>query len=244
VHAGDITADTLAADLLLATGAALWSASEDGLSKRIADSALDTPDFLRLQQYRYNTYVFAAFKNHLNVKEMAELLVDGKGKVRSFEKYREAVKPLMDQYNGPWLRAEYNSAIASGQMAASWERIQADAELFPFILYRTAGDGRVRDEHRALDGMSQPVDSPIWDKWFPPNGWNCRCTVSQTAGPAQDAKDMPEPAKGFDFNPGKSLAPFAESHPYFQGMSEDQRSRVIEALRTAADEIENFIPPS
>lgn len=47
----------------------------------------------------------------------------------------------------------------------------------PYWRYRTAGDGRVRETHTAMDGKVYYANSPIWDMWFPPNGFGCRCSV-------------------------------------------------------------------
>ena len=43
--------------------------------------------------------------------------------------------------------------------------------------YQTAGDGHVRESHAAMDGKVFPADSPIWDVWYPPNGFGCLCAV-------------------------------------------------------------------
>jgi SPP1 gp7 family putative phage head morphogenesis protein len=43
--------------------------------------------------------------------------------------------------------------------------------------YTTVGDNRVRDEHAVLDGIKLPKDDPFWQRFWPPNGYNCRCTV-------------------------------------------------------------------
>ena len=43
--------------------------------------------------------------------------------------------------------------------------------------YVTAGDDRVREGHRVLEGVRLPKEDPFWKKYFPPNGWNCRCTT-------------------------------------------------------------------
>lgn len=51
-------------------------------------------------------------------------------------------------------------------------------QLRPYWVYRTVGDEHVRDSHAAMDGKVYPADDPIWDTWFPPNGFRCRCTVS------------------------------------------------------------------
>jgi hypothetical protein len=43
--------------------------------------------------------------------------------------------------------------------------------------YLTMEDERVRDTHRALDGLVLPKDDPFWEKHFPPWEWGCRCRV-------------------------------------------------------------------
>lgn len=43
--------------------------------------------------------------------------------------------------------------------------------------YQTAGDGHVRESHQVMDGRVFPANSQIWDIWYPPNGFGCRCTV-------------------------------------------------------------------
>ena len=40
-------------------------------------------------------------------------------------------------------------------------------------------DDRTRPLHRAWHGTILNVDDPWWETHFPPNGWNCRCTVLQ-----------------------------------------------------------------
>lgn len=47
----------------------------------------------------------------------------------------------------------------------------------PFWYYVTAGDDNVRDTHAAMHGTVWAADDPIWDVWYPPNGYGCRCHV-------------------------------------------------------------------
>lgn len=47
----------------------------------------------------------------------------------------------------------------------------------PYWQYRTAGDGRVREAHAAMDEKVYRADDPIWNVWYPPNGFRCRCQV-------------------------------------------------------------------
>lgn len=49
--------------------------------------------------------------------------------------------------------------------------------LRPYWYYDAVNDSHTRMSHLAMDGKVFPADSPIWDTWFPPNGFRCRCTV-------------------------------------------------------------------
>lgn len=50
-------------------------------------------------------------------------------------------------------------------------------KLRPYWKYVTAGDGEVRETHAMMEGKIYRADDPIWDIWYPPNGFRCRCTV-------------------------------------------------------------------
>lgn len=96
----------------------------------------------------------------------------------------------------------------------------------------TASDERVREAHAMLHNVTLPVDDPFWKKFFPPNGWNCRCTVVQVrkakypVSDSQWAIKQGEKAttainkKGqnklaiFRFNPGIEHKIFPPKHPY------------------------------
>jgi SPP1 gp7 family putative phage head morphogenesis protein len=50
-------------------------------------------------------------------------------------------------------------------------------EARPYWEYDAVNDTHTRPSHLAMDGRVFPADSPVWDTWFPPNGFGCRCTV-------------------------------------------------------------------
>lgn len=72
-------------------------------------------------------------------------------------------------------RTNMQAAYAAGQ----WQAIEAQADDAPFLLYDAVDDGRTRPEHAAWDGTVLPVVHPWWRTHYPPNGWNCRCSVIQ-----------------------------------------------------------------
>lgn len=94
------------------------------------------------------------------------------------------------------------------------------------LQYRTAKDDKVRPEHAALDGVTLPPSDSFWAEYYPPNGWNCRCTVVQVRKSKypqtshDDAMALGEEAlqrdtKGiFHFNPGQEQKTFPDYNPY------------------------------
>ena len=100
--------------------------------------------------------------------------------------------------------------------------------------YVTMRDDRVRPEHAALDGTTLPKDSPFWQRYWPPNGWNCRCQIAviyRTPGvkpkPVQPGKlngVVPKPDVGFGFNPGAKFSEMGETSLAFaHDVSEELR---------------------
>jgi SPP1 gp7 family putative phage head morphogenesis protein len=47
----------------------------------------------------------------------------------------------------------------------------------PYWQYDAVGDKHTRPSHLAMDGRVYKADNPIWDTWYPPNGFRCRCGV-------------------------------------------------------------------
>ncbi len=72
-------------------------------------------------------------------------------------------------------RTNMQMSYAAGQ----WQQIEANKKIMPYLLYNAVDDFRTRDEHRALDNKVYPVDHYFWFTHYPPNSWNCRCSVIQ-----------------------------------------------------------------
>ena len=76
----------------------------------------------------------------------------------------------------------------------------------------------MRDSHAAFHGLIRPIDHPIWNQIYPPNGWNDRCNVVQTdkaVTPGDDPGiDLPDI---FRNNIAKSGVIFSkDDHPYYK----------------------------
>lgn len=96
-------------------------------------------------------------------------------------------------YNGSrgWRTAViYDTNMRSAHMAGRWAQIQANKAQRPYLQYRTAGDARVRPQHRQWNGLIYPVDDAFWETHYPPNGWGCRCTVRAYSAADLDRKNL------------------------------------------------------
>ncbi len=65
----------------------------------------------------------------------------------------------------------FDTNMRTSHMAGRWAQIQANKDRRPFLQYRTAGDARVRPQHRQWNGLIYPVDDAFWSTHYPPNGW-------------------------------------------------------------------------
>jgi SPP1 gp7 family putative phage head morphogenesis protein len=108
---------------------------------------------------------------------------------------------------GEFVRAQ--ELFASGEIVAA--------------MYVAVVDDRTRPNHLAMDGFWAALDSPVWDAWWPPNGWNCRCTIilltqadvdrlGGWAAAPQAPAVSPDP--GFEGNPGTGLWAIVGRHMF------------------------------
>ncbi len=176
----------------------------------------------RLQE---SNYVFSGMKTFHELREAFPSLLDENGVRKTFERFLNDVRKVDETYNSHYLRAEYNFVHASASMAGKWEQFMEDGDRYN-LQYRTVGDGKVRPTHAALHNVTLPPSDPFWDEYYPPNGWNCRCTVVQVMKgkypetPHDEAMKLGELAlqddrKGmFRFNPGKQGKSVPDYNPY------------------------------
>jgi len=198
------------------------STHTDILNKAIAETPMS--DTMR-QRLQHSHYVFSGIKTFHELNEATFSLLDDNGKKKPFEQFFNDVRKINEQYNKNYLRAEYNFVDAAAQMAAKWEQYQQDGDRYN-LQYRTAGDDKVRPEHAALNGITLPFSDPFWREYYPPNGWNCRCTVVQVrknkypVTPHDEAMNRGEEAlendkRGmFHFNPGIEQKSIPDYNPY------------------------------
>ena len=172
-----------------------------------------------------SNYIFSGIKTFHELNEAFPSMLDENGRQKPFERFLNDVRKIDETYNANYLHSEYNFVSASAEMAAKWEQFSEDGDRY-YLQYRTAHDDKVRPEHAALDGVTLPMSDPFWESYYPPNGWNCRCSVAQVrkqkyeATPHEEAMRRGEEALSgekyniFRFNSGKQGKTMPDYNPY------------------------------
>lgn len=83
------------------------------------------------------------------------------------------------RFNEQRLRLIFDVNMRQSHAAGAWLRAMS-SKVITHVIYRTMGDEKVRQSHRAWDALCLPKEHPFWDTHAPPNGWNCRCFLSFT----------------------------------------------------------------
>lgn len=79
-------------------------------------------------------------------------------------------------------RVIYNTNLRMAYAAGKYDQAQRLKTQRPWMRYIAVDDGRTRELHRHWHNTVLPVDHEWWDTHYPPNGWNCRCTVQTLSG--------------------------------------------------------------
>ncbi|MBI4829453.1 MAG: minor capsid protein [Nitrospinae bacterium] len=125
------------------------------------------------------------------------------------------------------LETIFRTNLRTAHAAGQWERIERNKKTLPLLMYDAINDGRTRAEHRAWDGTVLPVDHPWWKTHYPPNGWNCRCSVIPVneamaaamgekvtrQAPPEEAREWTNPRTGEVVDVPKGIDPGWGYHP-------------------------------
>lgn len=199
-----------------------WQGVQEGYGKGFADVQFGDTDYKTLVHLRKNVYQFSAAKNHAELRALTSKVVSDAGKVRTWPQFRKEAAKITGTFQGAWLEAEYELAVAGGQMAGKWSKFESTGDN-TMLRYLTVKDARVSDICRPLEGVTKPIDHAFWNTYYPPNHFRCRCNVvripySSKATP-DDSTPAPEIPKMLRTNLAKDKLVFPKNHPYYTGFT-------------------------
>lgn len=194
----------------------LWKGVENGYGINFGSVDYDTPDFNMLKSLQENVWHFSAAKNYTQLRELSNALIGPDGKLRTFSEFKTEAYKINDRHVKQYLKAEYELAVAGGQMCSKWVDITSNADTFPLLEYDAVLDKQTTELCTGLNGTLLPIDHSFWKTYYPPNHFNCRSTVRQKGSgkvtqriPSADIPDM------FKTNLAAEGLIYPKGHPYF-----------------------------
>lgn len=236
IYEGKLSTGDIDPKLTALVAEKLKGAIMDGYGKNFDNVDYDTPDYNMLRNLERNVYQFSAAKNYQQLKDMTGALKDENGVVRSFKEFRDASQQISYQYNTNWLETEYNTAVNGSTLASRWSDFERYKDTMPLLEYVTAGDSRVREEHRVLNHVKKNMDDEFWNTYYPPNGYNCRCTVNQLTGGTETPThkiNYPDVQPMFRTNLAKQGLVFPAEHPYYDGVPKSVLTQALALIPEA-----------
>jgi SPP1 gp7 family putative phage head morphogenesis protein len=154
--------------------------------KYFGDKIALTPAQFRKIGSKYQTLAFTV-SGYTKVQllnafhdELLKAIEDG----TTMEKFRQNMNDFLEQkgYEGvtPFQADNiFRTNVQTAYQVGHYEQM-TDPEVMklrPYWQYDAVNDSHTRPSHLAMDGKVFRADSPVWDTWYPPNGFRCRCTV-------------------------------------------------------------------
>lgn len=118
----------------------------------------------------------------LDVKELVDKAIEKGLTIKDFQKeFYDMIEKkgwvVPSQVAHPWrLETIYRTNLQTAYMKGRYH-YQMQDKTRPYWMYVAVLDNATRPSHRAMNEKIFPKDHPIWDVWYPPNGFNCRCRV-------------------------------------------------------------------
>ena len=208
------------------------------LDKGYLDESIDynSPDEVLRQYLKNNVWKFSTAKNYNDCVKLSNLLVKEDGSIRTWNEFKAEANKVVGDSNR-YLKTEYETIFASGQMARLWQKIQAEKAIFPYIQFVVVLDGHTTEICQPLHNVIVSVDDPNLALYFPLNHWGCRTTVKQLrfGKPTENVK-WPSIPEAFQNNPGQNGNIFTDKNSYIANTPKD----VLNLSRIFAERQQKF----
>lgn len=141
--------------------------------------------FYRLaEQYRSLAFTVAGYTKAQILKKFQEELLKAIQDGTTMAAFKANMNEFLNDqgYDGLTnFRADniFRTNIQTAYQVGHYEQITSPEVMKqrPYWRYDAVNDRRTRPSHLAMNGRVFRADSPVWDTWYPPNGFRCRCGV-------------------------------------------------------------------
>lgn len=199
---------------------------------QLLDGKIDlTPEeFRKLNEY-YRRYAFtvSGYSEISIINKIKEALIQAIDEGQSMSEFKEQINSYLEDHgykgmNNYQIDNVFRTNVQTAYQVGHYKQMTKPSvmHLRPYWMYDAVNDSRTRPAHLAMNGRVYPADHPVWDTWYPPNGYRCRCTVRTLSkrqveqmgltveteepyyGFTPDGQMIPvRPDPRFDYNPAK-----------------------------------------
>lgn len=202
---------------------------------------LTPSQFFKLQEeYRTLAFTVSGYTSIQILKKFQEALQAAIEDGTTMEAFREQMNSFLAEkgYEGitPFQTDNiFRTNIQTAYNVGHYEVMSSPGvmKLRPYWMYMAVMDEHTRPSHMAMNGKVFLADSSVWDVWYPPNGYRCRCIVVTLSerqvremgvtveDEMPDRAELPDgrfvvilPQPGFGVNPAKHrFTPDLEGYP-------------------------------
>lgn len=136
------------------------------------------------ERYKMQAFTVAGLTDVRLLDQVQQIMIDVVDRGGTTKDFERAVSQMLSregvaQLTRFHLDTVFNTNVFTAYSNGRFEQMRDPfvVKALPYWKYLTVGDDRVRPNHAAMDGFVARQDDPVWKRWYPPAGFNCRCTV-------------------------------------------------------------------
>lgn len=166
----------------------------------------DVPDDVYTAALEQNLFHFSAAKTLAEVQELNQAFRESK----NYNEFKARAAEITRTFNDRWQRTEYRTAVQVAEAASNYRQLRRRADIFPYWVYRTAGDGRAgrTDAPGVRSGMAEDLPAERLELPLPGGGdYGRRVRRGFRRGAEEDAGVSEEPRMEADDGSGLGREP-------------------------------------
>lgn len=202
------------------------------------------------EQYRHQAFTVSGYSQIQLLRKFQDELLKAIEEGQTMQSFRDKMNDFLERrgYEGITnFQADniYRTNVQTAYQVGHYKQMTEPEvlRLRPYWQYDAVNDARTRPSHLAMDGKVFRADDPIWDSWYPPNGFRCRCGVKtlserqvkergltvETSAPVSAEVNgrftnvIPDPS--FSSNPAKAFNPDLSDYPETLKKAYEKRER-------------------
>lgn len=136
------------------------------------------------EECRAKAFTVSGYTSAEILQEFLDCLEKAAEEGKTKEQFREEMGHFLEDHGYKGLNSWKSDNIFRTNMQTAFNaghyksmRDETVMRMRPYWQYQTAGDEQVRETHAVMEGRVYRADDPVWDIWYPPNGFRCRCMV-------------------------------------------------------------------